>query len=85
MVGSTLGNMSAIELPEPVAKCLAEAAVERGISADELAAEVIAARFGPRRRTLSFAAAGSSTSGRGGAEAEEMLEEGGFGIDSADR
>jgi len=77
--------MSAIELPDDLLAALAEAAAERGITADQLAAEVIAARFGPRRRTLSFAGAGASTSGRTAAEAEEMLEEGRFGIDSADR
>ena len=77
--------MSTIELPEPVADCLAAAAAERGMTADELAAETIAARFGPRRRKLLFAAAGTSTSGRTADEAEVLLEEGGFGIDSADR
>jgi hypothetical protein len=55
------------------------------VSIDELAAETISARFGPIRRKLSFAAAGSSTTGRSAAEAEQLLEEGGFGIDSADR
>jgi len=38
-----------------------------------------------KRRSLSFVAAGHSGSTRGGAEAEELLEEGGFGIDTADR
>jgi len=76
--------MSTVELPEDVAAALASAAAERGMTTDELAAEALAAQFGPRRRTLSFAAAGASTSGRSAAEAEEMLEEGGFGIDSAD-
>jgi hypothetical protein len=76
--------MSAIELPAEILACLTEAAAERGMTADELAAEVIAARFGPRRRTLSFAGAGASESGRSAAAAEEILEEGGFGIDSAD-
>ena len=76
--------MSAVELPAEILACLTEAAAERGMTADELAAEVIAARFGPRRRTLSFAGAGASDSGRSAAEAEEILEEDGFGIDSAD-
>lgn len=52
---------------------------------DELAVETISARFGPIPRRLSFAAVGSSTTGRTAAEAEQLLEEGGFGIDSADR
>lgn len=77
--------MSTVELPEPVAERLAAAAAERGMTVDELAAETIAARFGPRRRKLMFAAAGASTSGRTAADAEELLEEGGFGTDSADR
>jgi hypothetical protein len=77
--------MSTVELPEDVAACLAAAAAERGLTIDELAAETLAAQFGPRRRVVSFAAAGASTSGRSAAEAEEMLEEGGFGIDSVDR
>ncbi len=78
-------GVSTIELPDDVAAALAAAAAERGISVDELAAEALAERFGPRRRTLSFVAAGRSGSARGGAEAEELLEEGGFGIDTADR
>ncbi len=81
----TLEVMSTIELPDEIAAALAAAAAERGVSIDELAAETISARFGPIRRKLSFAAAGSSTTGRSAAEAEQLLEEGGFGIDSADR
>ena len=77
--------MSTVEIPDEVVAALAAAAAERGVTVDELAAETLAATFGPRRRTLSFAAAGSSTSGRTASEAEGMLEEGGFGIDSADR
>jgi len=77
--------MSTIELPDDVAAALTAAAAERGMSVDELAAETISARFGPKRRTLSFVAAGRSGSTRGGAEAEQLLEEGGFGIDTADR
>ena len=78
--------MSIIELPDDVAAALAAAAAERGMSTDELAAEALAARFGPKRRALSFAGAGSSTTGRTAAEAEaeQLLEKGGFGIDSAD-
>lgn len=76
--------MSTIELPDDVAAALAAAAAERGVTVDELAAETISARFGPIRRTLSFAAIGASTTGRSAAEAEQLLEEGHFGIDSAD-
>jgi plasmid stability protein len=78
-------GMSTIELPDDVAAALAVAAAERGVSADELAAEILAARFGPRRRTLSFVAAGRSGMARGGAEAEELLDEDGFGVDTTDR
>jgi len=81
----TLDLMSTIEVPEDVAAALAAAAAERGMTVDQLAAEALAERFGPRRRVLSFAAAGASSSGRNAAEAEALLEEGGFGIDSADR
>jgi hypothetical protein len=77
--------MSTIELPDDVAAALAAAATERGMTVDQLAAETLAARFGPRRRVLSFAAIGSAEVERGGAYSEELLEEGGFGIDSADR
>lgn len=63
--------------------CAGEA--DRGMTVDELAAETIAARFGPKRRKLIFAAIGSQETARGGAHAKELLEEGGFGIDSADR
>ncbi|MEM9201915.1 MAG: hypothetical protein AAGC53_09650 [Actinomycetota bacterium] len=77
--------MSTIELPDDVAAALAAAAAERGVSSDDLAAETISARFGPKRRSLSFIAAGRSGTARGGAETEELLEEGGFGVDSADR
>ncbi len=83
--GSTLGAMTVIELPDDIAAALATAAAERGMTVDELAAEVLAERFGPRRRTLSFAAIGSVEVERGGAYSEELLEEGGFGIDNADR
>lgn len=82
--GTTFGSMSTIELPDDVAAALAAAAAEQGVSVDELAAETISARFGPKWRTLSFAAIGASTSGRSAVEAEQLLEEGRFGIDSAD-
>lgn len=77
--------MTKIELPDDLAAALAAAAEARGVSVDELAAETLRAQFGPRRRVLSFAAIGSVEVERGGAHSEELLEEGGFGIDSADR
>ncbi len=77
--------MSTIELPDDVAAAPAAAAAERGVTVDELATETLSSRFGPRRRVLSFAAIGSSDVERGGAHSEELLEEGGFGVDSADR
>lgn len=80
----TLKHMSTIELPDDVAAALAAAAADRGVSVDELAAETISARFGPKRRTLSFVGAGRSGSTLGGAEAEQLVEEGEFGIDSPD-
>ncbi|MCP5065656.1 MAG: hypothetical protein GY946_03745 [bacterium] len=77
--------MPTIELPDDVAAALAAAAADRGMTADELAAETISARLGPVRRRLDVAAFGASASGRSAVEAEQLLEEGGFGIDSADR
>lgn len=41
--------MSTVELPESVAVRLAAAAADRGMTADQLAAETIAARFGDDR------------------------------------
>jgi len=80
----TLVAVSTVELPDDVIAALAAAAAERGMTVDELAAKTLAATFGPRRRVLSFAAIGSAEVDRGGAHSEELLEEGGFGIDSAD-
>ena len=40
--------MSAIELPDDVAAALAAAAAEGGVTVDQLAAEALAERFGPR-------------------------------------
>lgn len=74
-----------VELPEALAERLAAEAARRGVTVEDLAVETLSERFGPRRRRLSFAAIGSSSSGRRAAEAEELLAEGGFGIDSADR
>lgn len=74
-----------VELPEALAERLAAEAARRGLSVEALAVEALSERFGPRRRRLSFAAIGSSSTGRRAAEAEELLAEGGFGTDSADR
>ena len=69
------------ELRDAVAEALAAEAARRGQTADELAAALLAEQLPkvPRRR-LAFAAVGASTSGRGAAEADEMLAEG-FGRD----
>ena len=74
-----------VEVPEPLAGRLAAEAQVRGVTAEQVAVEVLTERFGQPRRKLSFAALGSSTSGRRAADAEQTLAEGGFGIDSADR
>jgi hypothetical protein len=72
-----------LHLDDAVAEALAAEAARRGLSADELAAALLAAQL-PRQATvhrrLAFAAVGASTSGRGAAEADEMLAEG-FGHD----
>jgi hypothetical protein len=70
-----------LHLDDALGGALAAEAARRGLSADELAAELLAAQL-PRepRRRLAFAAVGASTSGRGAAEADEMLAEG-FGRD----
>lgn len=73
-----------IEVPDDVAERVNAAAAEQGIAPEQLAGQVVVEQF-PARRRLSFAAIGSSSSGRRAAEAEELLAEGGFGTDSADR
>jgi hypothetical protein len=73
-----------VELPDALAARLEAEAAARGLSVDEVAVEALNEHFGLRRR-LRFAGAGSSTSGRHADEAEQLLAEGGFGIDSADR
>jgi hypothetical protein len=66
-----------LHLRGAVAEALAAEAARRGQTADRLAADLLAAQLSraPRRR-LSFAAVGASTSGRGAADADEMLAEG---------
>jgi hypothetical protein len=73
-----------VSLPGEVAAALEAEAARRGqtpdrVAADLLAADLLSARpvsgHGARRR-LAFAAAGASSSGRGGAEADDLLAEG---------
>jgi plasmid stability protein len=81
-VGCYAGIMTVtLHLDGAVAEALAVEAARRGQTAEQLAADLLAAQLttSPRRR-LSFAAVGASTSGRGAAEADEMLAEG-FGRD----
>jgi hypothetical protein len=70
-----------LHLDGAVAEALAAEAARRGQTADELAAALLVTQLpmAPRRQ-LAFAAVGASTSGRGAAEADEMLAEG-FGRD----
>lgn len=64
-----------IEVPDDVAKRVADAAAERGVAPEALAGEVLAEQF-PARRKLGFVSLGRSTSGRRAAEDEDMLAEG---------
>lgn len=73
-----------VELPEALAERLPAEAARRGLTVETLAVEALSERFGPPRRRLSFAAIGSSSTGRRTSEAEELLADG-FGIDRADR
>ena len=82
LMGCYAGIMTVtLHLDGAVAEALAAEAARRGQTADQLAADLLAAQLprAPRRR-LAFAAVGASTSGRGAAEADEMLAEG-FGRD----
>ena len=72
-----------VELPEALVARLQAEATARGVSVDQVAVEALTEHFGPHR--LRFAGIGSSTSGRHADEDEQLLTEGGFGIDSADR
>jgi hypothetical protein len=66
-----------LHLDDAVAEALAAEASRRGQTPDQLAEAILAAQLpkAPRRR-LAFTAVGASTSGRGAAEADEMLAEG---------
>jgi hypothetical protein len=61
-----------VKLPEELGARLAEAAARQSLTPDELAARVLAEHI-PSARRLAFVAVGESTSGRTGAEAEEIL------------
>jgi len=71
-----------LQVPEDLAGRLAAEASRRGISVEELSALLLAAGLdeAPPRRHLAFAGIGASGSGRGGAQAEQLLAEG-FGED----
>lgn len=74
-----------VEVPEPFASRLAAEADARGVSTEQVALDVLTERFGPVRRSLSFASIGASTSGRHAADAEDILDAEGFGTESAYR
>lgn len=75
-----------VDLPQAIAARVAEVAAQRGLSAAEVVADLVAAQLAdpaaelPSHRHLAFAGFGASSSGRGAAEADEMLAEG-FGRD----
>jgi hypothetical protein len=72
-----------LHLDDAVAAALSAEAARRGQTTDQLATALLAAQLpkaATTHRRLSFAAIGESTSGRGAAEADEMLAEG-FGRD----
>ncbi len=71
-----------LQLPEDLAGRLAAEASRRGMSVEELSAQLLAAGLDQpaRRRRLAFAGIGASGSNRGGAQADELLAEG-FGED----
>jgi hypothetical protein len=67
-----------VHLPAGVAAALEAEAARRGQSPGQVAADLLAEQLphpGARRR-LAFAGAGSSTSGRNAADADDMLAEG---------
>ena len=65
----------AVHLPDDLAARLADEAARQSVTSDELAARLLGEHI-PARRKLGFVAVGESGSGRGGAEAEDMLGEG---------
>jgi hypothetical protein len=80
--GCYAGDMTmTLHLDDAVAEALTAEAARRGLTPDQLAADLLTAHLprGPRRG-LSFAAIGASDSGRNAVDADEMLAEG-FGRD----
>jgi hypothetical protein len=72
-----------VELPEDVLARLRAEADRRGVSIDLVIAELsrsLPTETPPAKRTLSFIGLGSSSSGRGASETDELLAEG-FGRD----
>jgi plasmid stability protein len=69
-----------VHLDGGLAAALEAEAARRGQSAEQVAADLLAERLphsgGQPRRRLAFAGAGSSTSGRNAADADDMLAEG---------
>jgi hypothetical protein len=71
-----------VHLPGEVAAALEAEAARRGQTPDRVAADLLSADLledrphGSPRRRLAFAAAGASSSGRGAAEADDLLAEG---------
>ena len=65
-----------LHVPAELAGRLEAEASRRGLSVDELSAQLLAAGLQGKRRHLAFVGIGSSGSARGGAQAEEMLAEG---------
>ena len=63
-----------VRLPDDLAALLAEEAARQSVTADELAARVLAEHIHDRRK-LGFVALGASNSGRTAAEAEDTLAE----------
>jgi hypothetical protein len=64
-----------VEIPEEVARRVADAAAAKGVDPEVLAGQVLAESF-PSRRSLGFIALGRSTSGRHASDDEDMLAEG---------
>jgi hypothetical protein len=63
-----------VRLPDDLAALLAEEAARQSVTADELAARVLAEHIHARRK-LGFVAIGASSSGRRAEDAEDMLAE----------
>jgi hypothetical protein len=74
-----LGVMTlTLQVPEDLAGRLAAEASRRGMSVEELSAELLAAGLDhpAQRRHLAFVGIGASGSNRGGAQADDLLAEG---------